>query len=44
MTAVVDISCPGCGAVDEVSKRAIDRYRCAACGREFSQADVVPDG
>ncbi|WP_343749253.1 hypothetical protein [Halarchaeum salinum] len=32
---VVDITCPDCGCVDTVEKRALDAYYCRACERTF---------
>jgi rubredoxin len=36
----VDIPCPACGRADQVRKESLDRYRCDACGHEFSPEDI----
>jgi len=41
MTAVVEIRCPGCGALDAVYKVGVGRYRCGNCDRRFEAADLV---
>lgn len=42
MSVPIDIACPNCGSTEPVRKLALDRYRCTACGTEFSPEDVLP--
>jgi ribosomal protein L37AE/L43A len=42
MSGVIDIACPACGSTTKVRKIGFGQYRCAECGREFTQGDVLP--
>ncbi|WP_276302500.1 hypothetical protein [Halorussus lipolyticus] len=43
MALLVDIACPDCGRKRSVRKQGLGRYYCENCGREFTQADVMPE-